>query len=154
MNNWVKSYLKYKQFPHVSIEMFSMYPFLRSLKLFYIDNCLHVAVETFANKKELLPQFATNLENVQFYAFSLLFFLKGWQPRKWIEGQAKQIVHFLCCEVLNTDLEGIPCTLFSSGVMVAHLTPTLNFLMAWAQSTVTTIKWHILIQQEILLYST
>ena len=31
----------------------------------------------------------------------------------------------------------IPSTLFSSGVIVAHLIPTLYFLMAFAQSMVT-----------------
>ncbi len=34
---------------HVPIEMLSMYPFLHSLKLFYIENYLHLGVETFVN---------------------------------------------------------------------------------------------------------
>ncbi len=61
-----------------------MYLFLPSLKVFYIDKCLYIAVETFTNnkfykffEKKFHYSFDTDLENVQFYMFSLLLFLKG-----------------------------------------------------------------------------
>ncbi len=69
----------------LKIQVIFNYPFLSNLKLFYIENCLYIAVETLFNIncsiwKEYLPQFEINLRNFQFYEFSLLFFLKCWQP--------------------------------------------------------------------------
>ncbi len=49
MNIWAKHYWKYRRFPHDSINKSSMYSFVTRLKLFYIDNCLYIAVETFVN---------------------------------------------------------------------------------------------------------
>ncbi len=49
--------------------MSSMYTFLSSLKLFYINNCLYTAVETFSNNKfitYLKKNFTINLENIQY----------------------------------------------------------------------------------------
>ncbi len=81
-----KTSWKYGQFSHVPIELSSMYPSLLSLKVFYIDNHQCIVVETFYNNnvisylKRNFTSFHSNLENVQFYAFSIIFFLKGWQP--------------------------------------------------------------------------
>ncbi len=60
-----------------------MYAFLLHLKLFYLDNCLYIAVEMFSSKfvlseKNYHCSFDINFEKVQFYLFSHLFFLKGW----------------------------------------------------------------------------
>ena len=41
------------------------------------------------------------------------------------------------CRVQALQIYNLPSTLFSSGVMVAHLIPTLHFLIASAASTVT-----------------
>ncbi len=57
--SWANIYSKYKQFSQVLIEIFSMYPFLK--------------------RNFISRSFDANLENVQFFALSLLFFLKGWQ---------------------------------------------------------------------------
>ncbi len=49
-----------------------------------LDNCLYTAVKMFYNNDFALFEmkfhcsFDENLGNVQFYALSLLFFLKGW----------------------------------------------------------------------------
>ncbi len=42
-----------------------------------INNCLYIAVDSF---KLFEKKFHRSFENVQVYTFSLVFFLKGWQP--------------------------------------------------------------------------
>ncbi len=76
-----QKYWKYRQF---CIEMFQKYPFSPSLKLFYIDNYPYITVEMFFNinfigfEKNFHSSSDVNFKNVQFYAFSLVFFVKGW----------------------------------------------------------------------------
>ncbi len=67
--SWAKNDWKYKQFSHIPFGIFSMYPFLHSLKLFlYIDNCLYIAVEAFSKnsyklfEKKFHRSFDANLE--------------------------------------------------------------------------------------------
>ncbi len=65
---------------------FNVPPPFTQLKMFYIDNCLYIAVEIFSINNFVVFQrnfhhcFDVNFENKQCYAFSLLFFLRGWQP--------------------------------------------------------------------------
>ncbi len=57
--------------------MSSVHPFLASLKLFYIDNCLYIVLETFTNnnlfEKKFHYSFDADLGNVQFYVFSYFY---------------------------------------------------------------------------------